>query len=427
MTAETRSGVICAAGGIVARPTPQGPTIAVIHRLRYGDWCLPKGKLQGGESWQDAAVREVREEIGCPVRITTFAGSSTYEVGRTPKIVLFWNMVVDGDCEFQPSEEVDQVVWLSPQQALKRVQYPGDKALISAVYPQRRRPLLVRLRISRPSPEHRRLAGNLQAYSVELDRLTSLSKPGAQMDSTWATAARALIDNAEADLEEGRVDESWKCFDAARRMEHFGLEDEALIARAQALREEAGKLNPWRKKAVETVLSDLDKAGTEAKRGRVYHAAWLRDEHLHNTYFKIHLLRHQLKILLWILGLALVSAVLVLSTSGALDSKPTGDNWRTLLAIGLFGVLGASFSAILSLVGTSTQSRIPEQVVNSTVTAMRPLLGAAAALAIYVFLKSGFISLEVTTWAGILAIAFASGFSERLVIRAVEAVAGKGS
>lgn len=425
MTAETQAGVICAAGGIVSRPTPQGTTIAVIHRSRYGDWCLPKGKLQEGESWQDAAVREVREEIGCPVRITTFAGSSTYEVGGTPKIVLFWNMVVDGDCKFQPSEEVDQVVWLSPQQALKRVQYPGDKALISTAYPQRRRSLLARLRISRPSPEHGRLAGNLQAYSVELDRLI-LSRSGAQTDSTWAIAARALIDKAEAKLEDGRVDESWKCLDAARRMEHFGLEDEALIARAHALREEAGKLNPWRKKAVETVLSDLDKRSTEAKRGRVYHAAWLRDEHLHNTYFKISLLRQQLNILGLILGLALAS-VLLLSMSDALDSPPGGADWRTLLAIGLFGVLGASFSAILSLARTSTQSRIPEQVVNSTVTAMRPLLGAAAALAVYVFLESKFINLEVTTWAGILAIAFASGFSERLVIGAVEAVAGKGS
>ena len=123
--------MIFAAGGIVWKQTPEGCKIAVIHRSRYDDWSLPKGKLIKEESWEDAAVREVKEETGCDVRITGFAGPVTYQVKGTSKIVLFFCMEALRESLFTDSSEVKEVLWLSPEEALGRLDYEGEKALLS--------------------------------------------------------------------------------------------------------------------------------------------------------------------------------------------------------------------------------------------------------------------------------------------------------
>lgn len=122
--------IIQAAGGLVWRTTPNGREVAVIHRGRYGDWTLPKGKLNPGENWEEAAVREVKEETGCNVKLESFAGEVNYEVKGAPKTVLFWNMIPIGECKFEPSEEVNQVAWLPVQKALERLDYAGERELL---------------------------------------------------------------------------------------------------------------------------------------------------------------------------------------------------------------------------------------------------------------------------------------------------------
>ncbi len=126
--------MIFAAGGVVSRQTQQGQEIAVIHRPRYNDWCLPKGKLKDGESWEEAAVREVKEEIGCDVRVIDFIGTTNYKDKGVPKVVFFYNMVVEGECSFQPSEEVDEVLWLSPDEASEKINYAEEQAIIDDLY-----------------------------------------------------------------------------------------------------------------------------------------------------------------------------------------------------------------------------------------------------------------------------------------------------
>lgn len=124
------SKVIQAAGGLLWRKSDAGKQIALIHRPRYNDWALPKGKLEKGEEWETAALREIEEETGCKAQLGSFAGAVSYQVGDRPKVVLFWNMVPIGDCKFVPSEEVDQLIWVSVEKALEILQYPSDKNIL---------------------------------------------------------------------------------------------------------------------------------------------------------------------------------------------------------------------------------------------------------------------------------------------------------
>ena len=122
--------VIRAAGGLVWWRTARGMQLALIHRPRYGDWSLPKGKLEPGETWLEAATREVREETGCDVRVTGFAGTVSYVVKGRAKVVMFWHMERVGDCAFEPSKEVDQTIWLSRRRAARLLQHPGERLLV---------------------------------------------------------------------------------------------------------------------------------------------------------------------------------------------------------------------------------------------------------------------------------------------------------
>jgi 8-oxo-(d)GTP phosphatase len=108
-----REEVILAAGGLLWRDSPRGKQLAIVHRHRYGDWTLPKGKLEHDESRTSAAQRGVCEETGCTVRLEGFAGSISYSVDERPKVVLFWHMSVLEECARDVSREVADVGWLS--------------------------------------------------------------------------------------------------------------------------------------------------------------------------------------------------------------------------------------------------------------------------------------------------------------------------
>ena len=122
--------VILAAGGLVWRGPLSARRIAVIHRNRYNDWSLPKGKRKADESLPVAARREVWEETGCQPRLTAFAGLLLYPAGRRPKLVFFWHMDAAEAGQFEPSSEVDQVEWLTVPEALRRLTYDIERDLL---------------------------------------------------------------------------------------------------------------------------------------------------------------------------------------------------------------------------------------------------------------------------------------------------------
>ena len=119
-----------AAGGVVWRETADGAAeVAVVRRPRYDDWSLPKGKLREGETDLDAAVREVREEIGATVAVSRRLGKVRYDVAGQRKTVAFWAMRHTGG-EFTPSDEVGEVAWLPVSAARERLTYDTDRGIV---------------------------------------------------------------------------------------------------------------------------------------------------------------------------------------------------------------------------------------------------------------------------------------------------------
>jgi 8-oxo-dGTP diphosphatase len=121
-----------AAGGLVVRDDGR---VAVIHRPRYDDWSLPKGKLEPGETFEAGALREVEEETGVRGRIVEELSPVRYvdRKGRD-KIVRWYRMDVDDvGADVVPNDEVDELRWLTPGEARDLVSYDHDRVLLGTV------------------------------------------------------------------------------------------------------------------------------------------------------------------------------------------------------------------------------------------------------------------------------------------------------
>ena len=127
----TDVNVIRAAGGLVLRKSRSGETeIAVIHRPAYDDWTFPKGKVEPDESPEDCALREVREETGLRCELLRPLGCTAYVDRRgRDKVACYWVMGVRGG-KFKAGIEVDKLLWLPVEDAVKRLSYGRDKTLL---------------------------------------------------------------------------------------------------------------------------------------------------------------------------------------------------------------------------------------------------------------------------------------------------------
>jgi 8-oxo-(d)GTP phosphatase len=122
---------VLAAGAVLWRPNgdPAAPEIAIIHRPRYDDWSLPKGKVDHGETEPVTAVREVHEETGYTSHLGRRLTAVSYPVEQGIKKVRYWAArCVDG--AFTPNAEVDELKWLPLSQAMKQLGYPHDRKVL---------------------------------------------------------------------------------------------------------------------------------------------------------------------------------------------------------------------------------------------------------------------------------------------------------
>lgn len=124
---------IFAAGAVLWRASSRDASveIAVVHRPKYDDWSFPKGKLDPGETFLTAAVREVREETSISGRFGRHLGGVTYPIPghRKLKRVEYWAAeAVDG--EFEPNDEVDVLLWLPVDEVPDQLSYPMDRMIL---------------------------------------------------------------------------------------------------------------------------------------------------------------------------------------------------------------------------------------------------------------------------------------------------------
>ena len=133
MAIDHEAAEVKASGGLVWRRAGGGIEVALVHRPRYDDWSFPKGKLNPGESWEDAALREVEEEIGLRCRLGHELPPTSYRDNKgRAKVVRYW-MMEPLDGEFEPSDEVDEFRWLAPADADHLLSYEHDRELLRAV------------------------------------------------------------------------------------------------------------------------------------------------------------------------------------------------------------------------------------------------------------------------------------------------------
>jgi 8-oxo-dGTP diphosphatase len=103
-------------------------SVLLVHRPAYGDWSFPKGKLEDGETWEEAAVREVEEETGLRCTIGEELGRTHYIVLRGPKEVRYYRMTCTDDP--RPQNEVDEVRWVPLAEARELLTHARDRALL---------------------------------------------------------------------------------------------------------------------------------------------------------------------------------------------------------------------------------------------------------------------------------------------------------
>lgn len=133
MEDPTANEVVQAAGGLIVRRRGDALEIVLVHRPVHQDWSFPKGKLEMGETFEQAAQREVEEETGLCCRLVRFLGHTEYidRKGR-PKAVAYWVMEATSG-QFRPNEEVDEIRWLALTEAAGLLSYERDRDLLDVL------------------------------------------------------------------------------------------------------------------------------------------------------------------------------------------------------------------------------------------------------------------------------------------------------
>ena len=132
MSRGERDPEVRAAGGVLWRNGRDGVEVLLVHRPKYQDWTFAKGKLESGESFRDAARREVLEETGFHVHIGDELDPTRYVDGKgRDKLVRYWTMTVERG-EFAANDEVDEVRWVNVAKAATRLTYARDLPLLES-------------------------------------------------------------------------------------------------------------------------------------------------------------------------------------------------------------------------------------------------------------------------------------------------------
>ncbi|HET8890567.1 MAG TPA: NUDIX domain-containing protein [Candidatus Angelobacter sp.] len=356
--------VIKAAGGILQRSTPRGDEVMVVYRKRHQDWTLPRGKVKDGESFQEAAMRQVLEDTGCSCRIGNYLGTISYSDNGVPKVVLFWKMTLVEDKGLTENDAIGQALWLQLPAAIERLTHAQEKALLSRIgslprqsqspaesapppVPAAHVPVALPRGSQQPGAvqdprAQSQLLRECEAFRVEL---SFLERRNPRADNYWAAAAHEQLNNVLRCLESDDIEGGWFGLHAAQRYAVFGMNQIELANRAHVLREEALKINSWRGTAMEGLLSAGDEQLTAEN---VADAIALRNEDASSQHNRSRITGNYLRVLLMICGTAAVAMSPFLFLAGRIP---------LVAAVLFFGLLGSAFCAAQSLIIGRNDSR----------------------------------------------------------------------
>jgi len=123
-----------AAGGVVWRRGEDGVEVLLIHRPRYLDWSLPKGKAKPGESDEEAALREIDEEIGVRAELGPELPSTQYHDTRgRDKVVRYWAVELPDGADPFPGDGVSDVRWVPLSQAEEHLSWDRDRPVVAGL------------------------------------------------------------------------------------------------------------------------------------------------------------------------------------------------------------------------------------------------------------------------------------------------------
>lgn len=283
------------------------------------------------------------------------------------------------------------------------------------------------------APRYSRLYGDMESYEPQLQ--SRINEQGAQ-DKQWAIHARELLRKARNFLDEYKIDEAWKAFHTAKRMEIFGMNAQEMANLADELRKEVAKLNEWRREAIFELIGKTRKETPEPlPAATLVRAEELKDEYYNNQYYKNRLTRSLFRLLFVLLFMVIAGIIIFFFLNGKiLESGDPSEGFGLgcyLAGVLLFGLLGAITSSILFTRNLSESTRITELGSNKTVTLSKIFVGAGFTVFIFLLLKSSIaesiqlFNFSIDSPVDYFAIAFVSGFSERLAQKAIEAIVGK--
>lgn len=285
-------------------------------------------------------------------------------------------------------------------------------------------------------PKYDRLHSALVAFEEEWTMGTLEDKR-----REHAPKVAKLIASATEELNARHYHAGWASLQAAVRIRLLSTSRPTFEAWARSLAEEAEhKLSGWRLASARELLSFLserdegsdrdsgsphDAAPDPVELARIHDVQLLIDGGSQNTYAKQRVIVSRALALLSILvGLIVLAIALIGSSSILVAGTGATGGLRFAVLIAAFGGMGASFSGLRSVFGAASKS-VPEVILSGWFTCMRPAIGAAAALVVWLAQIGGVVNLGEGSPAGLFLLAFVAGFSDALVVRVVGTVGKK--
>lgn len=413
-----------AAGGVLVKRAGSKVRIAAVYRRRYGDWTLPKGHLNAGETPEEAARREVLEETGCRGRSSGDPIPVSYLAAGKPKLVVYFRMELEQEGSPSDLAEVEKVEWFSPEALRTTLTHESERALIAKLFPE---PDSWSTRLGkwwreRPRPEQiERAQAALLMLRREWERAPD---DGPTPDrALWFDPLHRALNEAETLAERGELNACWGLVHLAERLAlHAGefRPEQRLGVCARLRREAQDKLSGWRLQTVLEILPEKPTTASPPSLAALVQAQRLLHDHFDTTYYKIQVLARRLRLLtrlllFWLLLLWGKTWLWPEPEPGAQDEasiQVLRDPLRFLVVM-LLGTFGALVS--LCFDAGSPGGKIPQELGKANELLLRLAVGAAGAVVVVIFLEAGMIDLLDVTGPRVYPIAILAGFSDRLL------------